>query len=245
NRESRPENSRPLSKSQGPSVARSLLKWASSRVRGRPPDSGHGLCPLEPLVPCGLRCGLLPGPVRCLAGRLGPGWPAVLAWLTAWSGDQHPGPIPAGQAPADQVAQVHGGGAAFEPGVVPGGAAVAELEPASPPGGGLGDGAFHVGPVLAVVLAQGRAGSPVAAGGAQQVVVLVQDEGAAMGVRGAAGPQRAAAAGGAECDVTAGGDAAGDAVRAGDVASLLVSGEVVQGEPALHRGLERLGLDDR
>src|SRR5208282_6062356 len=55
---------------------------------------------------------------------------------------------------AEQVAQVQRGGAALEPGVVPGGAAVAELEAASPPGGDLGDGAFDVGPVLHVVLAQ-------------------------------------------------------------------------------------------
>jgi hypothetical protein len=33
--------------------------------------------------------------------------------------------------------------------------------------------------------------------------------------------------------------------RAGDHASLLVHGEVVDGEPALHRGLQRLGLDHR
>jgi hypothetical protein len=41
------------------------------------------------------------------------------------------------------------------------------------------------------------------------------------------------------------GDTAGDAIRAGDGAGLLVGGEVVQGEPALHGGFERLGLDDR
>src|SRR5438876_5512406 len=36
---------------------------------------------------------------------------------------------------AEEVAQVQRGGAAFEPGAVLGHAAIAELEPASPPGG--------------------------------------------------------------------------------------------------------------
>jgi hypothetical protein len=86
----------------------------------------------------------------------------------------------AGQAVAEQVAQVQCGGAALEPGVVLGHAAVAELEPASPPGGDLGDGTLDVGPVCAVVLAQLRAGGPGGAGGAQQAVVLVQVQGAAF-----------------------------------------------------------------
>jgi hypothetical protein len=57
--------------------------------------------------------------------------------------------------------------------------------------------------------------------------------------------QRAAAAGGSEGDVAAGGDAPGDLVRAGDGAFVLVDGEVVEGEPALDRRLQRLGLDHR
>src|SRR5450432_1190591 len=109
---------------------------------------------------------------------------------------------PGGPAPAGQVAQVQRGGAALEPCVVLCGAAVAELEPASPPGGDLGDGAFHVGPAGHVVLAQPAAGGPVRAGGAQQVITLVQDE-LAAGLAGSAScPQRAAAAQDAE-----GGDA--------------------------------------
>src|SRR5689334_24606479 len=57
--------------------------------------------------------------------------------------------------------------------------------------------------------------------------------------------QRAAAAGGSEGNVAAGGDAPSDLVRAGDGAFVLVDGEVVEGEPALDRGLQRLGLDRR
>src|SRR5260370_41904017 len=85
------------------------------------------------------------------------------------SGGQDPGAVAEGQALADQVAQVQRGGAALEPGMVLGGAAVAELEPAAAEGGDLGDGAFHVGPPGGVVLAQ-PGGGPVAAGAAQQVV---------------------------------------------------------------------------
>ena len=72
------------------------------------------------------RPGSLPGWLAG-SGRVGlsggPGWPPG-------SGGQHPGAIAAGQAPADQVAQVEPGGAALEPGIVFDGAAVAELEPA-------------------------------------------------------------------------------------------------------------------
>jgi len=44
-------------------------------------------------------------------------------------------------------------------------------------GGDLRDGALDVGAEFHVVLAQPGAGSPVGAGGAQQAVMLVQDEG--------------------------------------------------------------------
>src|ERR1019366_2777073 len=130
-------------------------------------------------------------PACRLAGRSGLAFPA---WLAVWSGGQHPDSVVAGQAPAGQVPQVQGGGAALEPGVVPVLPAVAELEAASPPGGDLGDGAFDVGPVFHVVLAQPGAGGPVPAGGGQQVIALVQDDLAAGLAGGAACPQRAVAA---------------------------------------------------
>lgn len=75
--------------------------------------------------------------------------------------------------------------------------------------------------------------------------MFVQDEGAAGLGDGAAGAQRAAAAGGSEGDVAAGGDTPDDPVRAGARAIVLVDGEVVQGEPALDRRGQRLGLDHR
>src|SRR6266849_2720924 len=117
---------------------------------------------------------------RAAAQPARPDWLPGRAGLAAWSGGQRPGAVAAGQALADQVAQVERGGAALEPGVVPGRPAVAELEPSSPPGG-------HPGP--------------------------------------------------AERDGVPG--------RAGHRALLLADGEVINGEPALHRGLQRLGLDHR
>jgi hypothetical protein len=66
-------------------------------------------------------------PVRA-AGLAWPGW---AGFGGGRSGGQRPAAVAAGQAPADQVAQVQRGGAALEPGVVPGHAAVAELDPAS------------------------------------------------------------------------------------------------------------------
>src|SRR2546423_13757712 len=87
----------------------------------------------------------------------GPGRPQ--RWLAIpepglWPGGQDLGAVAAAQAAAGQVTQVHRGGPALEPGVVPGQSVVAELGPASPPGGDLGDGALDVGPVCHVVLAQ-------------------------------------------------------------------------------------------
>ena len=103
-----------------------------------------------------------------------------------WSGED-PCPVAEGQAAADEVAQVEGGGAVLEPGVVAEGAAVAEFEAPPAAADDLGDDPLNIGAVLAVVLAEGWLGSPVRPGSAKQRVVLVQDQGAAMLVRGAAG----------------------------------------------------------
>src|SRR5208282_5283412 len=118
--------------------------------------------------------------------------------LAAWSGGRRPGAIAAGQALAEQVAQVQRGGAALEPGVVLGRPAVAELEPPSPEGGDLGDGAFHIGPPGRVFLAQPGVSCPAGAGGAEQVIAEVQDELAAGLAGGAPLAQRAVPAGDAE-----------------------------------------------
>src|SRR6266516_2967100 len=193
------------------------------------------------------RGGDVVGPAVAVSGwrrSAWPGWPAARAGIAAWSDDQHPGAVAAGQAPAGQVAQVQRGGAALEPGVILGHSAVAELEPASPPGGDLGDRAFHVGPVGHVVLAQPGDG-PVTAGGAQQVITLVQDELAAGLAGRALLAQRAVPAQRPE-----GGDAGaaqdgGVPGRAGDRALLFADGEVVDGEPALDGGAQRLRLDHR
>src|SRR5260221_9203468 len=126
------------------------------------------------------------------------GVPAGPACPGGWSGDQHPGAVAAGQALAEQIAQVQRSGAPLEPGMVLGRPAVAELDPAAPPGGYLGDGPFHVGPVSHVVLAQPGTGGPVRAGLPEQVIAFVQDELAAGLAGGAPFPQRAAAAGDAE-----------------------------------------------
>src|SRR5208283_1335900 len=195
------------------------------------------------------RPGLLDAQMLTRRLVLAAGCPAGLArsrtGMAGRSGGQHPGAALAGQALADQVTQVEGGGAALEPGVVPGGPAVAELEAASPPGGDLGDGAFDVGPVLHVVLAQPRVGGPVRAGGPEQVITLVQDELAAGLAGGAPVPQRAVAAQDAEGGDPGAAQSDGAPGRAGDRADLLVHGEVIDGEPALDRGLQRLGLDHR
>ena len=120
--------------------------------------------------------------------------------------------------------------------VVLGRPAVAELEPASAPGGDLGDGPLDVRPVRHVVLAKPGARGPVGAGGAQQVLVLVQAELTAVLRGGAPCPQRAVAAQRrrrSRCGPGVIGRASPG--RAGDGAGLLVDGEVVDGEPAVHR----------
>jgi hypothetical protein len=188
---------------------------AASQLDGRVPDHGDTGWP-----------GRWHGPLRNL--------PVV----PRRSGGQCPGAGPPGQAFAGQVAQVHRGGPVLEPGVVLGFSPVAQLEPAAAERGDLGDGPLDVGPVFHVVLPQP---GPVAAGGAQQVIVFVHDEVAADLAGGAAGAQRAAAACGSEGDVAAGGDAPGYPAGAGDGAVFLADGEVVQGEPALDRGSQRPG----
>jgi len=94
-------------------------------------------------------------------------------------GGQHPGAVVAGQAAADQVAEVQGGGAALEPDVVGGGAAVAQLQAAAATAGELGDDPFDVGSVLAVVVLELGVGGPLAAGLAEQPIVGVQGQRAA------------------------------------------------------------------
>src|SRR2546428_9838518 len=64
------------------------------------------------------------------------------------SGDR-PGSVGSGEAEVEQPAEVQGGGAGLEPGVVLGDASVADL--AVPAGDEPGDGAFDHGSVLAVV----------------------------------------------------------------------------------------------
>ena len=172
----------------------------------------------------------------------GPGRSCRAGLIAGSPGGQRPGAVPAGQALADQGAQVHRGGAALEPGVVPGHPAVAELEAAAPEDGHLGDGAFHVGPVSHVVLAQPGVRGPVRAGGAQQVIAGVQDE-LAAGLAGCAlRAQRAVPAGRVE-----GGDAGRLSMTvcpAGQVtgAGLLIDGEIIDGEAALDRACSGLGL---
>ncbi len=169
-----------------------------------------------------------------------------LAWPRAGpagcSGDQDPGAVAAGQALADQVAQVDRGGAAFELGVVAGRPAVAELEAASPPGGDLGDAAFDVGPVPGVVLAQPGVGGPGGAGGAQQPVVgcrtrirpfleVVQ--------RWRSGQPRQAAP---KVTLRRGRDGPGQPGWAGGGPGLLIDGEVIEGNPPGTAGCSGLGL---
>src|SRR5271157_16066 len=187
----------------------------------------------------GFRVGQARAPCRhrC-AGRT----PHLQGRLLPRSGGQDPDTAAAGQALAGQVAQVQRGGTPLEPGVVPGGPAVTELEAPASPGGDLGDGAFHVGPPGHVVLALP---GPAGAGGAQQVIAGMQDELAAGLAGGARRAERAVAAHGAE-----GGDAGpaetdGVPGRAGDRAGLLIDGEVIDGEPSLDRGPQGLGLDHR
>src|SRR5690348_10584678 len=126
-----------------------------------------------------------------LAGCLQSGLVPAGCWL-----GEYPCPVAPGQAAADEVAQVEGGGPVLEPGVVTGDAEVAEFEAPSAAAGDLGDHPLNVGPVLVVVLAQRRLRGPGGAGRAQHRVVGVQLQGAA-GLGGCApGAQRAGGAAG-------------------------------------------------
>jgi len=81
------------------------------------------------------------------------------------------------QAAVDEIAQVERGGAVLEPGIVLGGAQVAEFEPPPAAAGDLGDHPFHIRPVFPVVLPQGGLGGPGRAGGPQDRIVRVQPQG--------------------------------------------------------------------
>jgi len=67
-----------------------------------------------------------------------------------------------------RVRRLRAGGAVLQPGVVAGGAEVAEFEAPPAPAGDLGDDPFDAGPVLPVILTEGGLGGPAGAGGAQQ-----------------------------------------------------------------------------
>ena len=96
--------------------------------------------------------------------------------LSAGVGRQDPDSCRASEPTAEEVTQVEPGGAPGEPRVVLDGAPVAKLEAATAAAGDLGDDPFHVGPELPVLLPQFRVGGPVAAGSAEQVVSLVQND---------------------------------------------------------------------
>src|SRR3712207_2297622 len=108
-----------------------------------------------------------------------------------WLDGQSPGAVDAVESAAEEGAQVQRGGAALEPGVVLGGAAVAQRDPAPAAVGDLRDDALNVGSLLLIVRTQLRVAGPVGAGGAQQVVVVVQGDGASGLRSGAADAQRA------------------------------------------------------
>ena len=125
------------------------------------------------------------------------------------------------------------------------GAAIAQFQATAAAAGDLGDDAFHVGPVHAVLLPQVGLVGPVAASPAEQVVTLVQaDRAAGLGC-GAARGERAVAAECAEDHVTGLGDGTGVADRAGHGGGGFVDGEVVHGESTRDRSRDRPGLDHR
>src|SRR6266545_2432610 len=164
-------NSRSTStaRSPYPSARRPLNNWVGVIGRGWP-WPGLGFCGLVGLVGCRFGrpwCRPWGGPAP------GP------CWAGASGGGQCPGAVAAGEAAADEVAQVEGGGAA--------------LQAAAATAGKLGDDAFHVRPVAPVVIPQVGVLGPVAAGLAQQRVVVAQDELAAGLGRGAPLAQRAGA----------------------------------------------------
>src|SRR6266498_2968954 len=121
---------------------RPLNNWVGVIGRGWP-WPGLGFCGLVGLVGCRFGrpwCRPWGGPAP------GP------CWAGASGGGQCPGAVAAGEAAADEVAQVEGGGAALQPGVVGGHTQVAQLQAAAATAGKLGDDAFHVRPVAPVVI---------------------------------------------------------------------------------------------
>src|SRR5215217_7464109 len=170
------------------------------------------------------------------------------AWVRWWPGGlvgcwlgQGPGCLVAVQAEGEEAAEVECGGSGVEPGVVLGGAAVAQAAVAA---GEPGDGAFDHGPVLPV---QGLEGGVCGAGavGAGERVVVAEFQAASGAAGGAAGAERAAAAGGAEADLAAAGDRTGVSGRAGRGPGGFIDGELVDGESARDRRTDRPRLDDR
>ena len=140
----------------------------------------------------------------------------------------------AGESEVDQAAEVEGGGPVVEPGVVFDDTAVGDAAVAV--GDEPGDGPLDRGTPPAVFVLPGRVGGG-AAGGGQQGVLRVDVEGAPGLGGGAALAQRAAAAARLELGLAAAvglGAAQGDGVpgRAGGRASLVIDGEVVDGEAA-------------
>lgn len=151
-------------------------------------------------------------------------------------------------AEVEQAAEVEGGGAVVEPGVVLDDAAVGDTTVAF--GDEPGDGAFHRWPPAAVLGLPVLAGGGLVAGGFEQVVPGVDGEVASGLGAGAAVLERASGAEflelGLACAVRLG-PAERDGVSggAGDLALLGVDGEVVGGEPARDSRLGRRRLQDR
>ena len=164
----------------------------------------------------------------------------LLGSVARWSG-QLPGPSVVGEAEGEQAAQVEGGGAVVQPGVVLRDSAVGDAPVAA---GEPGDGSFDhgsVGPVGGLERLLGGAGPVLAL----QRVVLVKLDGSSGRRRGAAFGEWAAPTGRPEDRVALRRQGAGDPVRAGQGSGGRVVGEVVDGEPAGHGRAGRPGLDDR
>src|SRR6516165_3177780 len=133
--------------------------------------------------PAGGRSGCLPAAAGWHAGVLGvtgtlrprrvsgPGRGCLPGGAGRWRSGQDPGSVAAGQAVPEQGAQVDRGAPGVQPGVVLGGAEVAEPDPAAVLGGGPGDDPLDGGPggvgLLEIV------GAGLGAGGTQQVLVRV------------------------------------------------------------------------
>src|SRR5437899_3240460 len=165
-----------------------------------------------------------PDGTRTGPARAGPG-PS-----TAFSGGlgrQSPDACRASEPATHEIAQVEPGGAASQPGMVLGSATVTEFDPAAAGAGDLGDDPFHVGPILTVLLPQSGLGDPVAAGLAQQVISLVQNDFTACLGRGAPRTQRAVTAQRTETRHPGPADGSGVAGRATHRARFLVNGEVI------------------